>query len=116
MGYIPFVYANADRKLLDVIEAERDKNTTDNFLPSFWQVGATICTKFTNGYYHVYALERDPFNGRILRDYRIDRKGEMIDTNKFYSVPTIEDFYKWCEDRGVKFNMENFRTTSRAQR
>lgn len=112
---IPNVYGKADRELLDIIEAEMHKNMNGNFLPEFWQVGATICTRFTNGYYHVYSPESDPFNGKILRDYRIDRKGKMVETGKFYSVPTIADFYKWCEDRGVKFNMENHRITSRVQ-
>lgn len=103
---IPNVYGKADREILDIIETERDKNKNGNFLPEFWQVGAAICTRFTNGYYHVYSLERDPFNGKILRDYRIDRKGKMVETDKFYSVPTIEDFFKWCADRNVNFDLE----------
>lgn len=103
---IPYVYGKADRKLLDIIEAERDKNMNGNIFPEFWQVGATICTRFTNGYYHVYSFERDPFNGKILRDYRIDRDGKMVETNKFYRVPTRDDFFKWCADRNVNFDLE----------
>jgi hypothetical protein len=103
---IPNVYGKADRELLDCIEAEMHKNMNGNILPEFWQVGATICTRFTNGYYHVYSLERDPFNGKILRDYRIDRKGKMVETDNYYSVPTKEDFFKWCADRNVNFKEE----------
>lgn len=55
---IPYVYGKADRKLLDIIEAERAKNMNGNICPEFWQVGATICTRFTNGYYHVYSPEK----------------------------------------------------------
>lgn len=103
---IPYVYGKADREILDIIETERDKNMNVNFLPEFWQVGAAICTKFENGYYHLYLLEKDIFEGNILRDYRISREGKMIETNKFYRVPTREDFYKWCTDRNVNFDLE----------
>ena len=103
MGAIPNVYGKADCTYLDRIEAERLKCMDGNFLPEFWQVGGTICTRFSNGYYHVYLLSNDIFEGRILRDYRIDRTGKMVDTNKFYRVPTKEDFYKWCAERNVTF-------------
>ena len=103
---IPNVYGNADRKLLDQIEAEREKLVVNGVLPEFWQVGSTICTRLDNGYYHLYLFEKDIFEGNILRDYRISRDGKMTETNKFYRVPTREDFYKWCTDRKVNFDLE----------
>ena len=99
---IPNVYGKADRELIDIIKAERYKYANGNALPRFWQVGEAICTLRLNGYYHLYLLEKDIF----LRDYRINREGKMIKTNKFYRVYTKEAFFKWCTDRGVNFDLE----------
>ena len=99
---IPNPYGKADRKLLDQIEAEREKLIVNSILPEFWQVGSTICTRLDNGYYHAFVLEKCPFTGKaILRDYRIDKSGKMTYTDKYYSVPTKADFLTWCAERKV---------------
>jgi hypothetical protein len=54
----------------------------------------------------LYLFEKDVFEGHILRDYRVDRNGKMIETNKFYRVKTKDDFFKWCTDRNVNFDLE----------
>ena len=101
---IPNVYGNANRKLVDQIERERDKLAINGTLPEFWQVGAAICTRLDNGYYHAYILEKHPYTRTpILRDYRIDRKGKMVHTESYYSVPTKERFLQWCRERNVEF-------------
>lgn len=105
---IPNVYGNADRKLVDQIERERDKLVINGTLPEFWQVGAAICTRLDNGYYHAYILEKNPYTREpILRDYRINRKGEMVYTESYYSVPTKESFLQWCRERDVEYREEN---------
>ena len=100
---IPDVYGNADRKLLDRIEEARKEQMNGIFLPEFWKVGGTICTKLSNGYYHAYVPEKHPYTGdRILRDYRINKSGKLIYTENYYSVPTKEDFIAWCAERNIK--------------
>ncbi len=101
---IPNPYGKADRKLLDQIEAEREKLIVNGILPEFWQVGSAICTRLNNGYYHAYVLEKHPYTrAAILRDYRIDRKGKMVYTESYYSVPRKESFLNWCSERQVEY-------------
>lgn len=96
---IPYPYRKADRTLLDKIE--RDRPVHDGILAEWWRVGSLICTSFDNGYYHCYRLERDPFYGRVFRDYRIDKYGKMVETNKFYRVSTKADAIEWLTERGI---------------
>lgn len=98
---IPNVYGSTkDRKILDAIEQARGKNE-DGSLKNWWICGQTFCTQLTNGYYHVYCLEKTAFYSVILRDYRVSRDGKLTDTNKFYSVPTREDIINWCDERDL---------------
>ena len=39
--------------------------------------------------------------GRILRDYRIGTDGQVLDTEKYYAIPTKEDLINWCNDRKI---------------
>ena len=100
---IPYPYGSAtDRTLLDKIESEREKQkTVEGFLPEYWLSGCTICTRNNRGVYHVYVPEKSPFDGKILRDYRINKYGHMVDTNLFYKVSTKQDMLSWCEERGI---------------
>ena len=101
--FIKNVYGKTtDRKLLDRIEEAWKQNQNENgSFPLWWICGATFCTQFTNGYYHVYVPERNVLQGRILRDYRIGTDGQMIDTEKYYAIPTKEDLISWCNDRKI---------------
>ena len=96
---IPNPYTKADRTLLDKIEADRP--CVGCYPAMWWRVGNFICTEFSNGYYHCYLLKKDYFYGKILQDYYINRKGEMVENNRHYSVPTKEDFLNWCAERGI---------------
>ena len=96
---IPNPYTTADRTLLDKIEKERP--CTNSIPAIWWKVGGFICTRFDNGYYHCYLLKKDRFYGKIIRDYYINRKGEMAEGKRYYSVPTKEDFLNWCAERGI---------------
>ena len=96
---IPNPYTTADRTLLDKIEKERP---IINGIPAmWWKVGGFICTRFDNGYYHCYLLKKEYPYGKILCDYYINRKGEMVEGKRYYSVPTKEDFLSWCAERGI---------------
>lgn len=96
---IPNPYTTADRTLIDKIEAERP---IINGIPAmWWKVGNFICTEFNNGYYHCYLLKKEYPYGKILRDYYINRKGEMVEGKRYYSAPTKEDFLSWCAERGI---------------
>lgn len=96
---IPNPYTTADRTLLDKIEKERP--CTNSIPAMWWKVGGFICTRFDNGYYHCYLLKKEYPYGKILRDYYINRKGEMIEGKRYYSVPTKEDFLNWCAERSI---------------
>lgn len=99
---IPNPYTTADRTLLDKIEAERLYIDELHCHPAmWWKVGGFICTRFDNGYYHCYLLKKEHPYGKILRDYYINRKGEMVEGKRYYSVPTKEDFLSWCAERGI---------------
>jgi len=101
---ILYPYGSAtDRKILDKIEADREAAKTGDFLPEYWLSGCTICTRNTHGVYHVYVPEKSPFDGKILRDYRINKYGHMVDTNLFYKISTKQDLIMWCEERGITF-------------
>lgn len=101
---IPNVYGNADRYLINQIEAAREKLVVNGILPEYWQVGSTICTMLSNGFYHSFILEKEPYTKCvILREYRINRNGFMKSTNNFYRVPTKADFMAWCAERKVTF-------------
>lgn len=96
---IPNPYTTADRILIDKIETERP---IINGIPAmWWKVGEFICTQFDNGYYHCYLLKKEYLYGKILRDYYINRKGEMVEGKRYYSVPKKEDFLSWCAERGI---------------
>ena len=92
-------YTTADRTLLDKIEKERP--CTNGIPAMWWKVGGFICTRFDNGYYHCYLLKKEYPYGKILRDYYINRKGEMVEGKRYYSVPTKEDFLSWCAEKGI---------------
>ena len=99
---IPDPYTTADRTLLDKIEAERPYIDELHCHPAmWWRVGNFICTQFDNGYYHCYLLKKEYPYGKILRDYYINHKGEMVEGKRYYSVPTKEDFLSWCAERGI---------------
>lgn len=101
--YIKNVYEKTlDRKLLDAIEeAHKQSQNKNGSFPLWWICGSTFCTKFTNGYYHVYVPEKNVWQGRILRDYRIGADGKMAYTDRYYSVSTKEDLINWCNDRKI---------------
>lgn len=91
----------ADKTLLNQIEQNRPE-ADDHSLAEFWQVGSAICERKPNGFYHVYALEKDPFYGKILRDYVLSRDGKLRDTDRFYEVPTKESYIKWLAERNIR--------------
>lgn len=109
-GFIPDVYKKTtDKSLIEAIEGARDKaERVDKYnhpcMPDWWICGECFCTQFNNGYYHAYVLEKSAFYGVILRDYRISRDGKMIDTDKYYSVPTRADLEKWCAERNIEIH------------
>ena len=96
---IPYVYGKADRTLVDKIE--RDRPCTDGIFADWWMVGKVAVTMLDNGYYHCYVLESDPFNGKVIRDYRLSRNGKLVDTERYYSVPTKEEAVRWYTERGL---------------
>ena len=96
---IPDPYTTADKTLLDKIKGERP--CTNGILAQWWRVGNFFCTLFDNGYYHCYLLKNEYPYGKILRDYYINRKGEMVEGKNYYSVPTKENFREWCAERGI---------------
>lgn len=105
---IPYPYGSAtDRTLLDKIESDMmssmytDSETGAKCFPEFWQVGGTIAQSGNTGYYYLWILEKDPFYGRIVRKYRIDKYGKMVETKDFYKVPTKTDYILWCADRNI---------------
>lgn len=101
---IPYPYGKADRKLLDKIE--HDRKSKNGKLDEYWQVGQTICTRNNKGYYHCFVLVKDVFLGKGLRDYRIAKDGNMVETDSFYSLPTKEDFIQWCKERNIDYKEE----------
>ena len=96
---IPNPYEKADRTLLDKIEADRPCN--NGILADFWKVGSAVCERGCKGYYYIWTLEKDPFYGKIVRKYRIDKYGKMVETKDFYKVPTKTDYILWCADRNI---------------
>lgn len=96
---IPNVYGKADRKLLDKIESDRPENC--GRVAQWWVVGGFICTQFDNGYYHCYSLQKDRLYGIILKEYYINKRGEMVEGKHYFSVPTKDDLTKWCEERNL---------------
>lgn len=95
-------YINADKTLINRIESCR--KSKNGILDNYWQVGKMICTRNEKGYYHCYGLVKSKTEGFIIKDYRINKKGEIIDTLYFYKVPTIEEFNKWCSERNFIYD------------
>ena len=106
-NYIPYVYGKSNNKrLIEAIEKAREDSKkydkyNNSYMPKWWICGSCICTQLNNGYYHAYTLEKSALYGKILKDYRISRDGEMVDTDKFYIVPTKADFERWCAERDI---------------
>lgn len=103
-GIIPNVYGKTtDNSLIDVIEKSRKDAQKYAYMPKWWICGECFCTQFNNGYYHAYVLEKSAYyGGVVLKDYRISRDGKMVDTDKYYSVPTRADLEKWCAERDIQ--------------
>ena len=99
--FIKNVYGNAvDRKYIDAVEQAR-KEREDGSLEEWWTCGSFFCTQFDNGYYHFFLPSKNPFHGKGLQEYRINKRGELIEIDGFYKLPTIEDLKKWCTERGI---------------
>ena len=106
--FIPNVYKNADKKIIEVIENARKETTENGGLRNWWRCGDCFCTQYNNGYYHIFVPEKCEIYGRILRDYRINKKGEMVYTSNYFSMPRMEDLINFCLERKIELKASGF--------
>lgn len=99
-----YPYSKADRTLLDIIEGGRP--CWNGTYATWWRVGAVLIKQNDKGYYHCYMFPKESRKGkRVLLEYYINGKGDMVRGKDSFKLPTLEDFYEWCREREVPANL-----------
>lgn len=99
------VYTNVvdaeGRRAIDEIKSARP--VINGHLAEWWYCGKAFVTQYDNGYYPVYVITKEPFYGKILREYYVNNKGKLVKDKHYYSVPTVQSLLDWCNEKHIKY-------------